>query len=191
MSSANGQNELSGPFVMFFLMRILKILKIKDKFLNQYEFSISSETIGAIAKIQTMDLIGNFYKSCHVLTCLGIPSDKLTVQESIDCDSYATRVIKKAVKDNTSGSYKTDSFLSRGSDERQFMWPSVNIDCAYFCTKKYHQYPEYHTNLDDHLDAETLKKSVTIYLDVILIHETNTIALTTTKGEPMLSQFGS
>ena len=71
------------------------------------------------------------------------------------------------------------------------MWPSVNIDCAYFCTKKYHQYPEYHTNLDDHLDAETLKKSVTIYLDVILIHETNTIALTTTKGEPMLSQFGS
>lgn len=185
------QNELSGPFVMFFLMQILNNIEKKGfRFFNQYEFSISSETIGAIAKIQTTD-ISNFYKACHVLTCLGIPADELTVQEAIDSDSYATRVIKKAVKDNSSGKYKTNSFLSRGSDERQFMWPSVNLDCAYFCTKKYHQYPEYHTNLDDHLDDETLKKSVTIYLDAILIHETNTIALTTTNGEPMLSQFGS
>jgi aminopeptidase-like protein len=185
------QNELSGPITMFFLIKIMEMVeKGGYKFRYAYDFSISSETIGAIGKILSIEDALNNYLACHVLTCIGVNSSKLSVQESIDGTSYATCVIKTAVRDKVGSDYCLNDFNMRGSDERQFMWPGVDIDTSYFCTKKYHQFKEYHTNLDNMLDVDAIIKSVQIYLDAILIHETNTIVQSASVGEPMLSKFG-
>ena len=185
------QNELSGPITMFFLIKIMEMIEDSGyEFRFVYDFSISSETIGAIGKIFSIRDSFTSYLACHVLTCIGINSKKITIQESVDNMSYASRVIKTAVKDKVGPNYTLNDFNMRGSDERQFMWPGVDIDTSYFCTKKYHQFKEYHTNLDDTLDVDTIMQSVQIYLDAILIHETNTIVQSLTLGEPMLSKFG-
>jgi aminopeptidase-like protein len=176
---------------MFFLIKIMEIIeKSGYEFRFAYDFSISSETIGAIAKIFSIKDALKSYLACHILTCVGVKSSKLSVQESIDDTSYATRVIKTAVKDKVGNNYYLNDFNMRGSDERQFMWPGVDIDTSYFCTKKYHQFNEYHTNLDNKLDVDAIMESVQIYLDTILIHETNTVVQSTSVGEPMLSKFG-
>jgi len=72
--------------------------------------------------------------------------------------------------------FKVYPFLKRGSDERQYNSPGIDLKISSIFRTKYEEYPEYHTSLDN-FDFVTLKgctggfnvarKSIEILLDRI------------------------
>ncbi len=139
-------NELSGPIVSMSLIKYFQKFKKLDKTLR---FIFIPETIGSIAYISKnfkslkKNLIGGFN-----LTCIGDErqhSCMLTKNENTVVDESLLEAYKKLKIYN----YKIYSFLKRGSDERQYNSPGVDLDIASIFRSMYGEYPEYHTSLDD------------------------------------------
>ena len=82
--------------------------------------------------------------------------------------------------------------MRRGSDERQYNSPGIDLPVCSIMKSKYGEYPEYHTSLDDlkFISVKGLNSSIKIYKEVInLIENTKRIKIKTkTLGEPMLSK---
>ena len=89
------------------------------------------------------------------MTCIG-DERNFSYLPSIQDNSLSDRVAysvfkKKGIK------YTKYSFLNRGSDERQYNSPRVNIPVGSIMRSKYQTYPEYHTSLDDLINVVTPK----------------------------------
>ena len=81
------------------------------------------------------------------LTCIG--DDRM---HSCMFTKYSNTISDKALRSAYKIlriKYKKHSFLKRGSDERQFNSPGVDLPIASIFRTKYGEYPEYHTSLDD------------------------------------------
>lgn len=87
--------------------------------------------------------------------------------------------------------YEYYNFDERGSDERQFWWPNVNLPVCGFTRSKYNEYPEYHTSLDnlDLIDNESLINSVAKLQEFIETLENNRTYIVNTTCEPRLSNY--
>ena len=138
-------NELSGPIVS---MSLINYYKKFNKLKKTIRFIFIPETIGSISYLNKnlsylKNTIGGFN-----LTCIGDernhscmfskygnkPSDFAIIQ------AYKKIKIKK---------FKIYPFLSRGSDERQFNSPGIDLPISSIFRTKYGEFPEYHTSLDN------------------------------------------
>jgi aminopeptidase-like protein len=181
-------NEVSGPVVSMFLAKWIASLNSTRL---SYRFLFVPETIGSIVYIsQHYRQLRRRVAAGFVLTCLG-DNGNFSFLPSRTGDTLADRVAKHVLK-NSVDAFTTYDFTRRGSDERQYCSPRMNLPVVSIMRSKYHEYPEYHTSADDmsFISQEGLAGSIEIYRRCIQVLETNVVPYTTTIGEPHLSSRG-
>ncbi len=181
-------NELSGPAVATFLARWLGK---RPSLRKTVRFVFVPETIGAIAYIAghleelKQNVIAGF-----VLTCIGDDmaySYLSSRQENTLADLSALHVLKRLHPE-----FKRYSFLDRGSDERQYCSPGVDLPVCSVMRSKYGTFPQYHTSLDN-LELVTpsgLAGGLEAMQRILECVEGNEILKTTVCCEPQLGKRG-
>jgi aminopeptidase-like protein len=136
-------NELSGPVVTTALVNFIKSLKNRK---YSYRIVFIPETIGSIAYISRN--INNMKKNIIAgfnITTIGDNRSYSYIPTRYG-NTLSDKVAKHVLQDID---YVEYSFLERGSDERQYCSPGVDLPIATICRTKYGEYPEYHSSLDD------------------------------------------
>ncbi len=136
-------NELSGPVVTTALVNFIKSLKGRK---YSYRIVFIPETIGSITYISRNidDMKKNIIAGFNITT---IGDDRSYSYIPTRYGNTLSDKISKHVLQDID--YVEYSFLDRGSDERQYCSPGVDLPIATICRTKYGVYPEYHTSLDD------------------------------------------
>ena len=181
-------NELSGPVVQ---LELIKYIQSLPKRRYTYRFVFIPETIGSITYCsQHLEELKAHVKACFVLTCVGDNRD-YSIIESRYADTLTDRVLRNVLRFHYPA-YKTYSFLERGSDERQYGSPGVDLPVCGVCRSKYHVYPEYHTSADDMslISPEGLNGTYEMMVKVINALEYNYHYVLSCFGEPQLGKRG-
>ena len=138
-------NELSGPTVVTFLAKWIK--EIKDRDYN-YRIIFIPETIGSIAylscnyKEMKNKILAGFNVSC-------VGDDRAYSYVPSRNGKTISDVIAKHVLKWTDPNFIEYTWLDRGSDERQYCAPGIDLPIASILRTKYGAYSEYHTSLDN------------------------------------------
>ena len=179
-------NELSGPVLSSMLIKHFK----KRKLNYSMRFLFLPETIGSIA------YLNKYYKNIKknflagfVLTCLSGPH-KLKLLQSRNKNSISEKYLTKSIKDYNL-KFKKISFNLRGSDERQYCWPNIDLDFSSIMHSKYLEYDEYHSSLDDlnFIKKETFLLSLKIYKRTIRNINSSIFPKSTTMHEPKMDKY--
>jgi aminopeptidase-like protein len=137
-------NELSGPLVTMALINYFKKIKLK----KTIRVLFIPETIGSINYIKdNMEVLKKNVIAGLVITCVG-DNNNFSYLPTKYGNTTLDKIILSTFKNNKL-KYKKYSFLNRGSDERQYNSPHVELPVASVMRSKYGTYPEYHTSLDN------------------------------------------
>ena len=182
-------NEISGPVTTTFLTQWINNLKNKK---YSYRIIFIPETIGSLVylsknlKKMKKNIIAGF-----IMTCMGDERNYSFLPSKYE-NSYIDKVINKVLKDNKI-KYKKFHWSDRGSDERQYCSPGIDLPIASLMRTKYGEYPEYHTSLDK-LGTVVTKKGIFQSLELVKkclkTIEDNYFPKNKILGEPMLSKRG-
>lgn len=181
-------NELSGPAVTIYLAKWLWEKKHRR---YNYRIIFIPETIGAITYLsQHLPEMKKNIRAGFNISCVG---DDRTY--SYVASRYGNTLADKVAKNVLSfhyPEYKQYSFLQRGSDERQYNAPGVDLPVCAVCRSKYVEYPEYHTSKDNMglISSTGLQGAYEVYRDMIEALEYNHKYQIQCLGEPQLGKRG-
>lgn len=181
-------NELSGPVVAVGVARWLMSLPLRK---YTYRFVFVPETIGALTYLHfnLPDLQSRVVAGFN-LTCIGDEGDYSYLASrhgNLPIDRIARRVVQSRSRP------VFYSYLDRGSDERQYCAPGVDLPLVSLMRTRYGVYPEYHTSLDDldHVVTPSgLEGGMDLARDSIRQLEDSVFFRTPVQGEPQLGKRG-
>ena len=183
-------NELSGPCLLTFISIMLK--KNQSELKYSYRIIFIPETIGSISYLSlNLSKLKKNVIAGYNISCIGddrcysfLPSRKGGTLS----DKVAVHVLKW-----TDPNYNNYNWSDRGSDERQYCSPGVDLPISSLMRSKYREYPEYHTSLDK-LDTvvteKGLEESYNLLVKIIESIEKNIYPKITTLCEPNMGRRG-
>ena len=102
-------------------------------------------------------------------------------------------IVAKHVLHHIDKNFIAYPWSERGSDERQYCAPGIDLPIASIMRSKYGEYPEYHTSLDrlgKVVTREGLEKSVEIYIKSLELLENYCFPEVVFKCEPQMGKRG-
>ena len=178
-------NELSGPTVTTYLAKWIQSQPRK----YTYRIIFIPETIGSICYLsRNLNIMKENIVAGYNISCVGdddaysyLPSRA----ENTISDKIALHVLK-----HTHPDFVRYSYLDRGSDERQYCSPGVDLPIVSIMRTKYGKYKQYHTSLDDlnYISAEGLNGAYEVLQQCLECIEKNEIYQATTLCEPKMDK---
>lgn len=181
-------NELSGPVLAIALAKWIATQKNRK---YTYRIIFIPETIGSITYLsKNIEYLKKNVIAGFNLTCVG-DNKTYSFLPSRNSKTLSDKASIHVLK-NKNINFTTYSWQDRGSDERQYCAPGVDLPIASIMRSKFGTYPEYHTSLDNlnFISIEGLQGSFEIYVDVLRAIEKNIRPLSVIKCEPQLSKRG-
>ena len=178
-------NELSGPVLLNEILNYVKTLKNRK---YSYRFVILPETLGSISYLsKRYETLKKTMLCGFNLSCVGDNRSysHISSREGNNLADEALKAsfigLKNAIK---------YSFLDRGSDERQYCAPGIDLPVCTFCRTKFGSYPEYHTSEDNFnvVTSDGLQGSFILIKNIIDSFEIGLYPLIKVLGEPQLSK---
>ena len=181
-----GNNESSGPTLAIELAKSL----MKEDLYYSVRVLFIPETIGSIAFLsQNIDEVKKNCIAGFNITCVG---DELAY--SFLGSKYGNTIADRAArKSYTEHEITPDIYpwRMRGSDERQYCWPLIDLPFVSMMRSMYNTYPEYHTSADnmDFVSERGLQGSYQVIKRAIDIVQSERIPIVKTYGEPKLDKI--
>tara|TARA_A100001015_G_scaffold74218_1_gene82333 strand:+ start:3538 stop:4827 length:1290 start_codon:yes stop_codon:yes gene_type:complete len=182
-------NELSGPVVTTALAQWLYSLKDLE---YSYRIIFIPETIGSITYLsRNLEEMKENIIAGFNITCVGDNRSYSYLPSRLGntlSDNIAMHVLKWI-----DPNFVKYNWLDRGSDERQYCAPGIDLPVASILRTKYGEYPEYHTSLDSLetvVTYEGLEGGYIANKKAIEAIEKNKIFKSTILCEPQMSKRG-
>jgi len=180
-------NELSGPGVVTFLA---KWILSRPRRLS-YRIVFLPETIGSLTYLsRNLDRMKEKTIAGFNVSCVG-DERMFSYVESRKGNTLADRVVSHVLS-NRHPDFVRYSYLQRGSDERQYCSPGIDLPLVCVCRSKFGTYPEYHTSLDNLglITPRGLEGSYRFLRECIEALEQNLMYRNLCLGEPQMGRRG-